>query len=133
VVKPPARAPEHSLRPPPPVTTPFRYLNAGSFIGYAGAIRRLIQALSPRETDDDQALFTRHFLQNPGSMKLDYGATLFQTLCGLAANDLVIEKGKPLTLRNRLLGTEPCLLHGNGPGRTVFFALLACMRALGWP
>jgi hypothetical protein len=122
-----------SLRPPPPLRTPFRFLNSGSYIGYAGAILRLIQEVSPQGTESDQGLFTRYYLEHRGDLALDYRATLFQTLNGVAPDDLVFEEGEPWTLRNRWLGSKPCLLHGNGPGRTSFLSVLSRLRARGWP
>jgi hypothetical protein len=113
--------------------TPFRFLNAGSYIGYAGAIRRLIHRISPQGTESDQGLFTRYYLANRDGLVLDHQALLFQTLYGVAPEDLVFEEGEPWTLRNRWLGTDPCLIHGNGPGRTTFLRMLSCLRARAWP
>ncbi len=134
VLQPSCRPPREAfVRPPPPVTTPYRFINAGSYIGYAGAIRKLLHELAPRGDEDDQGLFTRYYLDQPGTITLDHEASLFQSLHLVPVNDLVFEDGETLTLRNRWLGSRPCLLHGNGAGRKPFAELVRRLRRRDWP
>jgi hypothetical protein len=133
VVKPGSVPGRAASRPAPPLTTPFRFLNAGSYLGYAGALRRLIEEIAPQGTESDQGLFTRYYLAHRDSLTLDYRATLFQTLYGVEPDDLVFEGGSSFTLRNRWLDSEPCLLHGNGPGRMTFLSMVSRLNARGWP
>jgi hypothetical protein len=126
-------SPRSLVRPPPPLRTPFRYLNAGGYIGYAGAIRSVIGELSFKGTESDQGLFTRYYLERGRRLRLDHSATLFQALHAAPADELFFTEGPPWTLRNRWLGSDPCLLHGNGAGRRMFLHMLSRLRARGWP
>jgi len=97
--------------------SPYRYLNAGGYIGYAGALREAIQELSPRDDDrSDQRHYTRYFLDHPDKVSLDYRATIFQTLFDVAPDDVAFDATEPTRVINRLTGTRPCILHGNGRG-----------------
>ena len=122
-----------ALRPWPPFESPFRFLNSGSYMGYAGAIREALSELGPRDEDDDQRLWTRYFLLHPGKSSLDHGAALFHTLCHVLPDDFVVEKASPVRLLSRLTRSEPCVLHGNGPGWGTFLEIARRLRDLSWP
>lgn len=120
-------------RPAPPSQTPFRYLNSGGYMGHAGALLEALDDLSPGEGDDDQRLFTDYFLKHPDRVGLDHEATIFQTLYEVEPADFDWSRNGSLRLRSRLTGSEPCVLHGNGPGWETFVTLIEGLRVLGWP
>jgi hypothetical protein len=122
-----------SFRPPPPLNLPQRYLNSGSYMGYAGSIREAIQELSPHYEDDDQELFSRYYLEHPQRATLDHESMLFQTLYGISPDDLVFDLPGSWRPRYRRTGWDPCLLHGNGYGMDTFTEVLHRLRARGWP
>jgi hypothetical protein len=121
------------LRPPPPFSSPFRFLNSGAFVGYAGAIREALEELDSRPDDDDQRLFTRYFLDHPERVSLDSGAVIFQNLFGVGPGDLVVERADPVRVKSRITLSEPCVLHGNGPGWSTFQEVARQLRELSWP
>lgn len=107
----------------PPSPTPFRFINSGGIIGYAGHIRKILSALKPiHPKDDDQGRFTELFLKDKSLFCLDYQADIFLTLHGVSKNDLVVEKGKK---RVKCLITEsiPLIIHGNGYGKLLYYEL----------
>ena len=97
----------------PACETPYRFLNAGGWIGDAAYVRELLGDAgahqAPEETNDQEWL-TELFLARPGSIALDTGAVVFQCLLG-ATHHLVPEAGR---WRNRLTGSAPPIFHGNG-------------------
>lgn len=98
----------------PPSPTSFRYINAGSYIGYVGYIKELFKELAPLiPEEDDQGLMTKHFLRHPEKYTLDYHGKLFLPTAGLSSEDLEIDKQNK-TVRSVETGTTPCILHGNG-------------------
>lgn len=121
-----------ALRPKPPLAVPLKYLNSGSYIGYAGAVRDALLELSPEDEDDDQGLFTRYFLDHPEKVSLDYQASLFHTLFGVGAERFVLESN-PLGLRSKITGSHPCLVHGNGSGKYALLEIIKGLRERNWP
>ena len=103
----------------PACETPYRFLNAGGWIGDAAYVRELLRdagaPLVPEETNDQEWL-TELFLSRPGAISLDTGAVVFQCLLG-AAHHLGREAG---TWRNRLTGSAPPIFHGNAGGDMEF-------------
>jgi len=122
-----------ALRPTPTRKSPFRYLNSGTYIGLAGAIREALEELSPRPEDDDQRLYTGYFLNHPDRVRLDAGAFLFHNLFRVNPDDLIVERARPVLIRSRWTGSEPCVLHGNGPGRSTLSDVAGRLREFGWP
>jgi hypothetical protein len=122
-----------SVRPDPPLLSPFAFLNSGTYMGYVGALRRAIRELRPEATDGDQRLLTRYFLGHPDRVSLDYGAHLFHTLMMLGSEDFVVDPGPTPRVTSRITGSSPCVLHGQGYGRGTLAALLEKLRASGWP
>jgi hypothetical protein len=100
----------------PPVDTPYRYLNSGTYVGRAGALRELLPS-SIEHSINDQAWFTDAYLSGDSPIHLDVNAEIFQCLTGVDAADLTYVDGR---WTNRLTGTTPCIFHGNGAGRDMF-------------
>ena len=97
----------------PPSPTPYRYLNSGSYVGNAGHLVALVaKILQRREGYSDQALFSRHFVEHPGEITLDYQTELFVGTSGRPyEEDFVITDG---ALVNKETGSRPCVLHTPG-------------------
>lgn len=104
----------------PPSPTKFKYLNVGSYIGYANHIQQIYEDLSPIPDDiDDQGLLTVYFLKYPEKFKLDYHCELFLTLFQVTKKELVLDRQKKI-VKSLTTGTEPCLVHGNGPAKVLY-------------
>lgn len=121
------------LRPPPPCDLPFRYLNAGACMGYAGAIREALRDVAPRAEDSDQEAWTLYFLEHPNRLALDYEGRLFQSLYGVSPREISIEPGSPPEVRCLRTGWNPYVLHGNGSGMETFREIVRRLEAMGWP
>jgi hypothetical protein len=123
-----------SLRPPPPARGPFRYLNSGVYMGLAGAIREALEEIDPQPQDDDQRVYTDYFLEHRDKVQLDLRSKLFQNLYRVRPDDFTLEEApRPVRLRSRWTGSEPCVLHGNGPGWGTFLDITRRLEEVGWP
>lgn len=106
----------------PTAPTRFRWINSGTYIGYAGAIVDFLSSMSPphfqcnypdgKEADacDDQRCFHTHYLRDhkKRNIKLDTKQEIFHCMWGVDKYSLE---------RKRLYsetGSRPCVLHGNG-------------------
>jgi len=83
------------------------YLNSGGFMGKARQILAILQEVPPES--DDQLYYTHQFLKHD-HLLLDMESILFQTL-----NQASIETLGNGRIQNKTYGTQPCILHGNGP------------------
>ena len=90
----------------PPSDTIFKYLNSGTFIGRAGAIKNLIQE-EIQNSDDDQRYYTKKFLSGRHDIKLDTECYIFQ--CNYEDTQIVRRH-----LYNPSTGCYSCVYHGNG-------------------
>jgi procollagen-lysine,2-oxoglutarate 5-dioxygenase len=113
--------------PPTGSSSPYRFLNGGSFIGYAWAILHALKNFKPNfdDCEDDQLFWTQVFLSKfPTLMQpkeqqliqLDYENVLFQSLYDAALMEIFDfskweKKGK---IMNRLTSGKPCVFHENG-------------------
>jgi len=61
---------------------------------------------------DDQRFLTDRYLEEPGTILLDTGCKLFQSIIG-GFHLFTLSPGK---LHNRLTDTDPLVLHWNGGG-----------------
>lgn len=94
---------------------PYRYINAGGYIGYAGAIVRLWDALNLWRLPDamnDQGVIVDYWLAHPNAFELDYRQELIQNLFGAECH----LRRDPLTGRliNTLTGATAGLYHASG-------------------
>lgn len=92
----------------------YKFLNSGTYIGYAKSLRDIMRRFPFSLSDDDQRYWTNVYL-NCGknqSMKLDRSAQIFLCLAG-SVNDLQYDE-----LRNQFssesTGNCPLVLHFNG-------------------
>ncbi len=116
-------------RPPFPLR---RFLNAGTFIGRAGALRRLFSACDIRpETPCDQTLFADRFIAGYDGVALDYAQGLFACTGGregLEDIDYAIADGR---LRDRHTGAEPYLIHFSGRNFVAYAQVRAQLNFSG--
>jgi len=101
-----------------PSSTPYRFLNSGSFIGYRWALLRLIEN-EINNTDDDQLFYHKKYLSNLNgenfNVKLDTNCYIFQCLGGAESDVEVVNSSK---IVNKITGNYPCVIHGNGGPNT---------------
>lgn len=88
-----------------------RFLNSGGFIGTKQAIWNLLKDDQISDSSDDQGYWTHKYLKT-SNIILDHKSEIFQTLGG-SFDDININYRKSI-IQNKLTGTEPCFLHGNG-------------------
>ncbi|BET00293.1 Procollagen-lysine,2-oxoglutarate 5-dioxygenase [Nesidiocoris tenuis] len=114
--------PDRSLFSEFPATeNPYKYLNSGAFIGYAGDLYEILDSRPIKNDDDDQLYYTQIFLnktlREKYRMRLDTKGSIFQNMYG-ATQDLKLNmdnaKEEGTTLENVLTGEQPLVLHGNG-------------------
>jgi hypothetical protein len=118
----------------PPSPTIYRYLNSGGFIGFAAPLAKVLaRILADPQTDDDQSLLSRYFLDHPDEIALDYRSELFVNTSNRQYDeDLECREGR---LYNRQTGTWPCILHTPGKyyGVLEFYSLkLPFYRDIEW-
>ena len=94
----------------PPVSTVYKYLNSGSFMGYRDDIIEMISGTEIDNTEDDQRYYTRKYLESNGSVKLDSGCQIFQALNG-AYDHISVHKSR---VYNSYTSSYPIFIHGNG-------------------
>ncbi|KAJ3046936.1 hypothetical protein HK097_000389 [Rhizophlyctis rosea] len=123
---------EYPPAPPPPSgrlipaeRSEYKYLNAGTFIGYVKDLLNFFAAAYNSDCDDDQGAFTNQFLRlhresnNSASIPvaLDYYQDVFMTIQGTRWEDLDFveeEEGEGKRVRNRRTGGMGCVIHQNG-------------------
>ena len=92
------------------------YLNAGGYIGYVHAIRKMLYWKSDNEIyyscsdGTDQAYMMEYLFENP-EVKLDTEADIFLNMHKVDWKEIYIFNGK---IRNKALNNEPCIVHFNG-------------------
>ncbi|CEP02364.1 DUF5672 domain-containing protein [Plasmodiophora brassicae] len=109
----------------PASPTPYRYLNSGGWIGYAGAAVKAFEEMMalPEASAKaiDQELASLVLLHGRARVALDHRASIFQSV-HLSVDDLVVEHepsqgNLDSRWRNRVTGTYPSVLHFNGNGK----------------
>ena len=129
--------PDQDLKEEYPEThSPWRYLNAGAFMGNAGAVRA---ALQPRlhtltENTDDQRLWTQLYLDDVAAgsdiIHIDSGCKIFQSLFQEKPGEMQLTESG---WYNAVTRSHPTVFHANGdhskvwrfiyPGIQVFASL----------
>jgi hypothetical protein len=104
--------------------SPYRYLNAGAYIGSAASLRTLFHALGvatlPAATDDQRALTALHLGGTARDVLfLDTGARLFFCLA-LGVHDAVPPASPGGLWTNAATNSTPGVIHGNGFEQQAF-------------
>ena len=115
--------------PYPSSKTSFRYLNSGSYIGYVGYIKMMLDEIIDnqysipftryRRLNDDQYHCHRYFLQNQETIRLDKKTELFLPLADIEKEELVINS-ENRTVYVKETKNFPLIIHGNGPGKEMY-------------
>eukprot|EP00741_Cyanophora_paradoxa_P005379 tig00000881_g5217.t1 len=106
----------------PEVTTPYRFINSGLYIGYARTIRRYLGNCGrPFDTlSDDQAFYTHVYFNPPPSKKMciDYKNDLFMCMGGALQDAKLLlpsETGNSkVEVENVKTKGRPKIMHFNG-------------------
>lgn len=105
----------------PPSLSPWRYLNAGCYIGYVGALKKVISMAHRRchpifkRQQSSQRVYTDVYLKNRDVVTLDTECRIFQTLF-LSENDMVFKDGE---WGNTVTDTKPCAVHANSQRHNI--------------
>lgn len=96
----------------PKSNTLYRFLNAGTFIGYRDALVSLFDQLNLSENDYcDQGIFSTAFSKKPSLLTLDYNQKIFSCNGGrgsLEDKDYCIKDRKLFAIQTQ---NYPCILH----------------------
>lgn len=99
----------------PESPTPYRYFNAGGFIG---EIPYLLDTLSKLKTyywvnDNDNAHWMYGYVNKRIKLDMDYHCDIFQTMSDVDfGTEMEIKDGR---LFNKVTGSKPSIVHFNGP------------------
>lgn len=111
--------------------TPYRYLNSGTWIGFADPSAKMLQSVIKEAGKDfgnanDQKLIADFYIANRFGIKLDFSNKLFQSMhmtldpplphCN-PVEDVVLDKSTN-TWFNKLTKSTPAVLHFNGGGKS---------------
>jgi hypothetical protein len=112
----------------PPSPTRFVYINSGTYLGYAGYIKGMLDSMpddyicsgfqgQPFSKCDDQRCFHTWYLQQTQTEKqdnihVDFHQEIFHCMHGVSTDDFEIQHDKRFFLKETQ--QTPCVLHGNG-------------------
>jgi len=113
----------------PKAPTPYRYLNSGSWIGFAKKAAEMLKAVSQEagnnfQNANDQKLVADMFIAGRFGIELDYYNSIFQSMhmtldpplpyCNPMEN---IELSTNGIWKNKLTNSNPSVIHFNGGGK----------------
>ena len=103
------------------ITTNYKYMNSGGYMGYVNDLKRMFQWKTVDEMRQmcelggDQNFFTQYYLEFATdkvlNIGLDYQQEIFQSLYKVDLRDFAFFNGR---LYNHILRTYPCFVHFNG-------------------
>jgi len=93
---------------------PYRFLNAGGWIGRSGYVKKMLK-LVQKEGENDQNMLNQYITKNHGSIKLDHDQKIFSCMAGRSGMEdrdyRLDDNGK---IQNTLTGSYPGILHAAG-------------------
>jgi len=110
----------------PEVDSPYKYLCSGTYIGYVGALKRIMDTyidFSDREvlkTADDQRVFTDIYFRS-GAIALDTQNVIFNCL-NMQLGDVELHPRRGWY--NKETNTFPLIFHGNGWSKDHLFDVI---------
>lgn len=110
-------------------TKPYRFINAGNWIGRAGYTRSILSQVI-EDGGNDQSVLNIFFSKHPEAIRLDYNHELFTCTAGrmgLEKKDYTLVDGR---LRNNLTGSFPAVFHAAGKnfyGLAIIVSMLPFM------
>jgi hypothetical protein len=96
----------------PPSPTVFKYLNSGTYMGYVGHLKKVLNDFQISNRDD-QCQMALYYIHHQNEIALDYYCELFLPLVWVQDDEFILDK-KNQILRCLLTGSTPCIIHGNG-------------------
>jgi hypothetical protein len=93
---------------------PYRFLNAGGWIGEAGTMLQILDKIVALPFSDDQEALNFYFSENPNELVLDSGHQIFSCTAGrtgLELQDYHIENDR---VTNQVTGSKPSIMHFAG-------------------
>jgi hypothetical protein len=114
----------------PKAPTPYRYLNSGSWIGFANKAADMLKAISEEAGNDfqnanDQKLVADMFIAGRFGIELDYYNSIFQSMhmtldpplpyCNPKESIELQSNGE---WKNKLTNSIPSVIHFNGGGKS---------------
>lgn len=118
----------------PKSKTPFKYVNSGTYIGYAGAIKKMLSEFKKNNyncsnilnkkfnVSDDQRCLTTYYLKNQDIVVLDYTQKIFSCLYATDPSNFdVISQNKVI---NKVTNTQTSMLHGNSGDGMVYINII---------
>lgn len=106
----------------PKCDSPFKYLNAGSIMGYADTLKKILNSFNIIENFSDQAQWIIYYVDHQDEITLDNNCELFLCLYQIKDKDLDIDQDAQ-TVKCNLTNTYPCLVHANGGISSTRFVL----------
>ncbi len=104
--------------------TSFKYLNAGGFLGYAGALKYMLKEITSQirpGMTSDQALYSTYYVSHSGLICLDTSCDIFCSLYSVHLSEVGIERSRVYVKETR---SYPAIIHGNGDkGKPPFMKL----------
>lgn len=98
----------------PPTSSPFKFINAGGYIGYVRNLKTWLADLSPiKLRGSDQGQITKHYLYKKPFFLLDYSCDLFLSLCEVKSEEILIDVNDKV-VHCLTTGSQPCVIHANG-------------------
>ena len=100
------------------ISSPYRYVNAGTFMGYGDSILKMLEEMleiNKRVPVNDQGLMGIWAHQNlfqPKLVKLDTESEVFWVTT--EDWDMILDSEQSTTVRNPSTGTAPSIIHGIG-------------------
>ena len=114
----------------PDSPTPFRYVNAGGYIGYAGFIKNVLKSITIQEGFSDQGQLTEYFLKNKFPFVLDHYSQIFLCLHDTKASEVVIES-RLGSVRSLITKSYPLIVHDNGYNEANLYQRIYELLILG--
>ncbi len=100
--------------------TKFQFLNSGTYIAYAGYLKRVLDAINIiKEKSSDQGQIVLYYINHTNEIYLDYFCDLFFPLHRVKGSEVHIDEENK-TVRCLLTDTHPCVIHGNCLGRKLY-------------
>jgi hypothetical protein len=122
----------------PTAPNSYRWINSGTYIGYAGAIENVLSVMPQNfhcdmptgektNTSDDQRCFHTLFIKDgvKNNIKLDYNQDIFHCMWDVHHYSL-----EPTRLFSET-GSRPCVLHGNGPNPASYTDAVKTFKSRG--
>lgn len=90
----------------------YRYLNAGCYVGKAGALAAMLSELDyASAVDCDQSLLNKWFMENPGRAALDYDQEIFASSACQSGLERKLYRFDGAHLVNTRTGGKPFFFH----------------------